>query len=158
MDYRKQIKTTKYKQEVKIMTRVYGNGWLPEVFNDFLENERMQKTNATAPAINVKETEDEYIVELAAPGMKKEDFEVHINDEGDLTIKMEHKTEENVEEKKYRYLRREFAYSTFEQALILPDDVDRQQISAKVEDGVLNVLLPKIRKEEHKVSRQIAIG
>lgn len=140
------------------MTRVYGNGWLPEVFNDFLENERMQKTNATAPAINVKETEDEYIVELAAPGMKKEDFEVHINDEGDLTIKMEHKTEENVEEKKYRYLRREFAYSTFEQALILPDDVDRQQISAKVEDGVLNVLLPKIRKEEHKVSRQIAIG
>ena len=140
------------------MTRVYGNGWLPEVFNDFLENERMQKTNATAPAINVKETEDEYIVELAAPGMKKEDFEVNINDEGDLTIKMEHKTEENVEEKKYRYLRREFAYSTFEQALILPDDVDRQQISAKVEDGVLNVLLPKIRKEEHKVSRQIAIG
>ena len=74
------------------MMPVYRNSWLPEVFNDLFVN--APKTNATAPAINVKETEDSYIVELAAPGMRKEDFMVHINDDGDLTIKMENKRED----------------------------------------------------------------
>ena len=115
------------------------------------------KTNATAPAINVKETQDSYIVELAAPGMRKEDFMVHINDEGDLTIKMENKREEREEDKKAHYLRREFAYSKFEQTLILPDDVDKEKIKAGVADGVLTVELPKIKKEEHKISRQITV-
>ena len=129
------------------MMPVYRNSWLPEVFNDLFVNS--PKTNATAPAINVKETQDSYIVELAAPGMRKEDFMVHINDEGDLTIKMENK--------KAHYLRREFAYSKFEQTLILPDDVDKEKIKAGVADGVLTVELPKIKKEEHKISRQITV-
>ncbi len=67
------------------------NSWLPTVFNDFFDTDYMPKANATAPAINVKETEKEYIVELAAPGMTKEDFNVNLNQEGDLVIKMEHK-------------------------------------------------------------------
>ena len=146
------------------MAQVYRNIWLPEVFNDFFDNDNMAKANATAPAINVKENFDEYIVELAAPGMRKEDFEVHVNNDGDLNIKMEkkQKKEESQEEKekedKAVYLRREFAYSKFEQTLILPDDVDKSKISAKVEDGVLTVLLPKERKEEKKVSRHIEIA
>ena len=69
------------------------NSWLPEIFNDFINTEFMPKTNATAPAINVKETKDEYIVELAAPGMKKEDFDININQNGDLNIKMESRHE-----------------------------------------------------------------
>lgn len=137
------------------MMPVYRNSWLPEVFNDLFVNS--PKTNATAPAINVKETQDSYIVELAAPGMRKEDFMVHINDEGDLTIKMENKREEREEDKKAHYLRREFAYSKFEQTLILPDDVDKEKIKAGVADGVLTVELPKIKKEEHKVSRKITV-
>lgn len=80
------------------MMPVYRNSWLPEVFNDLFVN--APKTNATAPAINVKETEDSYIVELAAAGMRKEDFMVHINDDGDLTIKMENKREDKEEDKK----------------------------------------------------------
>ena len=65
--------------------------WIPAVFNDFFDTDFMPKANATAPAINVKESDRGYVVELAAPGLKKEDFAVHINDEGNLTIKMESK-------------------------------------------------------------------
>ena len=139
------------------MIMTYRNAWLPEVFNDFFDTENMPKANATAPAINVKETPSEYVVEMASPGMRKEDFGVHINNDGDLTVKMECKRNEK-EEKPCHYLRREFAYSKFEQTLILPDDVDRNLISAKVEDGVLTVNLPKIKREEQKVSRHIEIG
>lgn len=140
------------------MTSVYGNTWLPEVFNNLFYTDNMARTNATAPAINVKETKDEYIVELAAPGMRKEDFEVNINEDGDLRIKMESKHNEKEEDKNAHYLRREFSYSKFEQTLILPDDVDKAAISAKVEDGVLTVNLPKIKQEEKKISRHIEIG
>lgn len=134
------------------------NSWLPDVFNDFFDTDFMPKANATAPAINVKESEIDYEVEVAAPGMTKEDFNVHLNQDGDLSIKMESKKNNAEEEKKAHYLRREFTYSKFEQTLILPDDVDKEKISAKVSDGVLTVVLPKIRKEEKNVVRQIVVG
>lgn len=134
------------------------NSWLPDVFNDFFDTDFMPRTNATAPAINVKESAVDYEVELAAPGMTKEDFNVHLNQDGDLTIKMEKKAENKEEDKKAHYLRREFAYSKFEQTLILPDDVDKNNISARVADGVLTVTLPKIKKEEQNVVRQITVG
>ena len=89
--------------------------------------------------------------------MKKEDFDVNINHEGNLTIKMERKQEANEEDKKARYLRREFSYTKFEQTLILPEDVHKDKISARVNDGVLTVELPKIQKEEVKVARQITV-
>lgn len=134
------------------------NSWIPSVFNDLFNTEFMPKASATAPAINVKETDKAYIVELAAPGLKKEDFNVHINDEGNLMIKMEKHEEKKDEDKNARYLRREFAYSRFEQTLILPDDVEREQIKARVEHGVLTVELPKIEEQKVKLSRQIEIG
>lgn len=133
------------------------NSWLPEVFNDFFDTDFMPKANATAPAINVKESEKDYEVELAAPGMKKEDFEINLNDDGDLMIKMETKQNKKDEDKKSHYLRREFSYSKFEQTLILPDDVEKDKIEAKVNDGVLTIILPKVEKAQSKVARQIAI-
>ncbi len=134
------------------------NNWIPEVFNDLFNTEFMPKASATAPAINVKENDKQYVVEVAAPGMKKEDFNVHINDEGNLIIKLEQKQEQKEEDKSTRYLRREFSYSKYEQTLILPDDVKKDAISAKVENGVLTVDLPKIVEEKVKVSRQIDIA
>jgi len=132
--------------------------WLPSVFNDLFDTDFMPKANATAPAINVKETDKAYTVELAAPGMTKGDFNVHINDEGNLIIKMEKKNEQKEEDKSTRFLRREFSYTKFEQTLILPDDVKKEDIAARVENGVLTVELPKIVEEKVKVSRQIEIG
>ena len=140
------------------MPMMRTNNWIPAVFNDLFNTEFLPKTNCTAPAINVKESDKAYIVELAAPGMKKEDFNVHINDEGNLVVKMESKTEKKDEDKNTRYLRREFSYSKFEQTLILPDDVKKDAISAKVEHGVLTVELPKLVEEKVKVSRQIEIA
>ncbi|SFC08452.1 HSP20 family protein [Xylanibacter ruminicola] len=134
------------------------NSWIPSVFADLFDTEYMPKANCTAPAINVKESDKAYTVELAAPGMKKEDFNVHINDEGNLIIKMEQKQEHKDEDKNMRYLRREFSYSKFEQTLILPDDVKKEDIKARVENGVLTVELPKIVEEKVKLSRQIDIA
>lgn len=135
---------------------MYKNSCLPEVFNDFFYNNNMPKTNATAPAINVLENENEYIVELAAPGLRKEDFDISINNDGDLVIKMEKKNE--VKDEKAHYLRREFAYSKYEQTLILPDDVNKDEVGARMSDGVLNITLPKLNKTVQKVARQIEVG
>lgn len=131
--------------------------WLPEVFNDFFNTDFMPKASATAPAINVIESDKDYTVELAAPGMKKEDFKVNINDDGNLVIKMEQKKEQNEEDKSRHYLRREFSYSKFEQTLLLPDDVEKDQIAARVEHGVLTIDLPKIVAAQKKPARQIDI-
>ena len=128
--------------------------WLPSIFNDFFDNDWMVKANATAPAINVFETEKEYKVELAAPGMTKEDFNVHINEENNLVISMEKKTENKEEKKEGRYLRREFSYSKFQQTMILPDDVDKEKISAQVENGVLNIDLPKFSEQEKEKAKR----
>lgn len=128
-----------------------NQNWLPSIFNDFFDNEWMGKANATEPAINVMEHDKDYVVEVAAPGMTKDDFNIHIDDEGNLVIAME-KKDEKKDDKKGRYLRREFSYSKFQQAMILPDDVDRNKISAKVDNGVLQVELPKL-PEETKVAK-----
>ncbi len=133
------------------------NSWMPEVFNDFFTNDFMTRANATAPAINVKESDREYTVELAAPGLKKEDFNVNIDRDGNLHIHMESKNESKEEDKKSHYLRREFSYSKFEQTLLLPDDVDKDGIEAKVNDGVLTVSLPKLEKVAEKTVKQIEV-
>ena len=132
--------------------------WLPSIFNDFFDNDWMVKANATAPAINVLETEKEYKVELAAPGMTKDDFNVRIDEDNNLVISMEKKTENKEEKKDGRYLRREFSYSKFQQTMILPDDVEKEHISAKVEHGVLTVDIPKKAPvETAKLQRNIEI-
>lgn len=133
------------------------NNWMPEVFNDFFDTDFMTRTKATAPAINVKETEKDYTVEVAAPGMTKDDFNVNIDKDGNLHIHMEAHTEKKEEDKKSHYLRREFAYSKFEQTLLLPDDVEKEAVAARVNDGVLTVTLPKMSKPECPAARQIEV-
>ena len=137
----------------------YNQNWIPSIFNDFFDNDWMVKANATAPAINVLESDTDYKVEVAAPGMTKEDFNIHLSEDNELVISMEKKNETKEENNNNRkYLRREFSYSKFEQALVLPDDVEKDKISANVTDGVLTVDLPKRTPEEKaKINRVIEI-
>ena len=140
--------------------RKYNNqNWLPSIFNDFFDNDWMVKANATAPAINVIENEKDYKVEVAAPGMTKDDFNIHLGDDNELVITMEKKNESKEEDKENKkYLRREFSYSKFQQAFVLPDDVEKDKISANVTDGVLTIELSKRTPEEKaKVNRVIEI-
>ena len=119
------------------MTLIRRNqNWLPSVFNDMFDNGWITKTNATAPAINVVEHKDRFAVEVAAPGMAKEDFSVRIDEDKNLVIGMEKQSEDKFEDPESRYLRREFGYSKFMQTIVLPDNVDEQKITAKMENGV----------------------
>ena len=118
----------------------------------------MPRANATAPAVNVKEDDKAYTMEVAAPGIKKEFCRVSINDDGNLAIAIENKTEHKENDHKNHYLRREFSYSNYEQSYTLPDDVEKEDISAKVENGILTVILPKAKKEVKKISKNIAIA
>ena len=137
---------------------MFKSNWFPTVFEDFLNNDFMPRANTTAPAVNVREDEKAYTMEVAAPGIKKEFCRVSINDDGNLSIAIENKFEHKETEKKHRYLRREFSYSNYEQNYELPEDVDKENISAKVEDGILTVTLPRVQKEVKKLSRSINIG
>lgn len=131
--------------------RFAEQNWLPSVFSDFFGNDWLTKVNATSPSVNILEDESEYKIEVAAPGMTKDDFNVQINNDSEMVVSMEKKSESG--EKDHdgkRYLHREFSYSSFRQAFTLPDNIDKQNIRASVESGVLTVCLPKMKEEEKK--------
>ncbi len=135
------------------------NSWFPTVFDEFMNSDFMPRTKSTttAPAVNVKEDEKEYTMEVAAPGIKKEYCRVSLNEEGNLCIAIENKMEHKEEDKKQHYLRREFSYTNYQQNYSLPEDVVKDKISARVADGILTVTLPKQEKEA-KVSKSIEIS
>ena len=154
------------------MKRMYHQEWMPSIFGDFFDTNWMGRAKATAPAINVIEQKDEYKVQVAAPGMTKDDFRIHLDEAGDLVIVIEkccncddkdskeckEKEKECCDEKECKYLRREFSYAKFEQTLVLPDDVDKSHIKAKVKHGVLHIKLPrKVEEEKPQVSQSIPI-
>ena len=137
-------------------------GWLPGILDDFFGNEWVDKPSSPPPAVNVIETDKEYKVEIAAPGLTRDDFKIDINEDNELTVSMEKKVEKNEESekegKKHTYLRREFSYSSFRQRMILPDNVNVDNIDAKMENGVLTIDIPKKTEEEkRKNMRQIDI-
>ena len=138
-----------FKKYTIMITTRNNQYWLPEVFNDFFNNDFVSKKNATSPAINVVEKENEYDVQYAAPGMTKDDFKVSLDEEQNLVVELE-KAEQKEDDNNGVFLRREFSFSNFQQKLILPEDVDHEKISASVANGVLTVVLPKKNAEEQK--------
>ena len=116
-------------------------------FNDnFFDTGLMPHMNATAPAVNVKESATAYTMEVAAPGLKKDMVKMNIDKDGYLNVSIENKDEKKEE----HYLRREFSYSSYSQSYALPEDADQEKISAEVSDGVLKIEIPKTAKEEKK--------
>lgn len=137
---------------------MHTNSWFPTSFDDFFNSDWMPRMKATAPAVNVKEDAEAYIMELAVPGIRKEFCRVNINADGNLDIAIENKLEHKEENRKEHYLRREFSYSNYQQTYVLPDDIVKDNISAKVDNGVLTVTMPKARKEEaRKMQRNICV-
>ena len=138
---------------------MFSNSWFPTLFSDFVNNDEMPRVNCTAPAVNVMESEKAYTMELASPGIKKEYCRINLDEEGNLSVAIENKMEHKEEEKKQHYLRREFSYSNYEQTYTLPEDVNREGIEAKVDNGILTVTLPKVSKEEkQKNTRAIEVS
>ncbi len=118
--------------------------WWPSLFNEFFDNDGLVRfVGTTSPAINVIENEKDYQVEVAAPGMTKEDFCNRLDQENRLIICLEKKTDDSKNDKNGKYLRREFSYSHFEQAFLLPDDILKDKIGAAMENGVLKITIPK---------------
>ena len=137
---------------------VLQNNWLDNAFDDFFDTRALSRMNATAPAVNVKEDDKAYTMEVAVPGLKKEFCRVNINTDGDLELAIESKFEHKEENKKEHFLRREFSYGNYQQTYTLPDNVDKDTISAKVENGVLTITMPKLTQAINKVQRQINIA
>ena len=136
-----------------------SKSWFPTMFDEIFNNECLPRLQSTAPAVNVKETGSEYTMEFAVPGIKKEFCRVNLNDEGNLEVTIENKMEHKAEDKKEHYLRREFNYSNYQQTYVLPEDVEKEQIAAKVDNGVLTITMPKQHKDEHRqAQRKIEIA
>lgn len=126
--------------------RYSGQFGLNDFFNDFFETRPLEKVGGNVPAINVVETEDKYKLELAAPGMTKDDFKIHLNKDGNLVVELEKKDCGCKDKKECKYLRKEFSYARFSQTLLLPDNADKDGIEARVDNGILYVNVPKLQK------------
>lgn len=139
-----------------------ANAWVPsffeDVFNDDFWGASISKQFAT-PAVNIKESDKDYTIQIAAPGMTKNDFKININEYNELAICLEKKDEkEDKGKEKESWLRREFSYTSYSQSFAIPEDVDETKISAKIENGVLNIDLPKKEvTDKAPVTRQIEI-
>ncbi len=148
----------KIKEDKTMLPMRRSQNWLPSIFNEFFENDNLNRMASTSPAINIIENEKEYCVELAAPGMSKENFFIRVNEDNHLIVAMEKKEEQKEENKSGRYLRREFSYSKFQQVLVLPENIVKENISATMENGVLQITIPKDTSVPEKPKElQIAI-
>lgn len=129
-----------------MLVRRATNNWFPSLFSDFFDNAVIAPARQFAsPAVNILENEGNFEIEVAAPGMNKEDLSIQVENDDELLITLERKSEGEEKEER-NYLRREFSYSSYRQAFTLPEDIDKESISAQMTNGVLRITLPK--KEE----------
>lgn len=134
--------------------------WLPNVLDDIFGNDWWSESlnnsmTSTRPAINIAETDQEYRVELAAPGLEKSDFKIDLS-KNVLVISSEKQSKD--EEKKENYMRREFSYSSFKRSFTLPETVNPDKIKAEHDKGILTVHIPKKPEAVEKGPRQISIS
>jgi HSP20 family protein len=149
---------------MKLMKRPTLFPTMSSLFDDFFNRDlfdwtqdNFSTTNTTIPAVNIRETPDEFIVEMAAPGMRKEDFQIELKDNL-LTICSEYEHEEELGEEE-RYKRREFSYQSFERSFRLNQNVvDEKKINANYQNGVLHLHIPKKEEAKARPPRQIKVS
>ena len=127
--------------------------FMPTLFNELMN---WNDTTYSTPRMNIMETKDNYKLELCIPGLTKEDVKLSIDAEGNLVVEMvkESKNEKKENKEEMRYLRHEFSVEHFRQTVMLPEDIHKEQISAKVENGILDIIIPKVSVEEKKQAMQ----
>lgn len=142
---------------IRFNQRPVFNGMLSELFEDFDKNFifRNNDFKGLVPSVNIRENDDNFLLELAAPGMQKEDFTIRLNNNV-LTVSAESKVED--EEKTEKYTRREFAYGTFSRSFTLPKSIDLDKIKADYDKGILALSLPKREESKAVIDREIAIS
>jgi len=136
------------------------DSWIPSIFEDLFNDSRLANVanfGSTVPAVNIKETKDDFQVDVAVPGKSKEDFQIELNSDV-LTIASEEKTENEHTSEDGRFTRREFSYSTFKRSFHLPDTVEQDKIKASYRDGVLRINVPKKDEVKAKTKRMIAVS
>lgn len=140
----------------------YSPTW-PSFFNDFLNrdwydwsNQNFSLTNTTIPSVNIKENENEFEVEMAIPGMTKDDFKIELNNSV-LTISSE-KQSNNQSKEGENVTRREFSYQSFSRSFTLPAIVETDKITAKYENGLLRVNIPKKEEAKPRPTKQIVVS
>ena len=148
------------------MSLVKRENYLPAwsgFFNDFLNrdwyewtNQNYSQTNTTLPSVNIKENENEFEVEMAAPGMRKEDFKIELNNSV-LAISSEKQSGDEIKEGN-NVTRREFSYQSFSRSFSLPAIVETESISAKYENGILRIIIPKKEEAKPKPLKQIQVS
>jgi HSP20 family protein len=126
---------------------------MPTLFNELMN---WNDNTFSTPRMNIMETKDNYKLELCIPGLTKEDVKLNIDAEGNLVVEMvkENKSEKKENKEEMRYLRHEFSVEHFRQTVMLPEDIHKEQISAKVENGILDIVIPKVTVEEKKQAMQ----
>ena len=130
--------------------------FMPTLFNELMN---WNDTNYSTPRMNIMETKDNYKLELCIPGLTKDDVKLSIDTEGNLVVEMTKETKNEKKNEEMRYLRHEFSVEHFRQTVMLPEDIHKEQISAKVENGILDIVIPKVPVEEKKLAVQtIEIG
>lgn len=136
------------------MALIFRNSFLPELLNNFIESDDISNSNCISePAVNVSENNDSFLLELAVPGMKKEDIKVDVENK-ELKIAANN----GLNGDKNNYVRREFLYGDFEKVFEMPDSVNTDEISASMENGVLTVTMPKREEAKVKPAREISIA
>ncbi len=127
--------------------------FMPTLFNELMN---WNDTTYSTPRMNIMETKDNYKLELCIPGLTKEDVKLSIDAEGNLVVEMvkESKNEKKENKEEMRYLRHEFSVEHFRQTVMLPEDIHKEQISAKVENGILDIIIPKVTVDEKKQAMQ----
>lgn len=136
------------------------DSWLPSIFEDLFNDSRLADVStfgSTLPAVNIKETADDFQVEVAVPGKKKEDFNIEL-DQNVLTISSEQKSENEETSNDGRYTRKEFNYAAFKRAFTLPETVEQDKIKAVYNNGVLSIKVPKREESKQKPKRMIAVS
>ena len=134
-----------------------NQSWFPSIFNDFMGSDWVERLHSSSP-MNIIETDDNFKVEMAAPGLTKDDFTIKVTNDNLLTVSVKQEQKNEEKDKKGRYLRKEFSYTQFQQNLILPENVDKDKIEAKVNNGVLDVIIPKKTPDKlEPVEKQIEV-